>query len=256
MTTHPTEVAVPFTRGGGVDFKSARIQGSAPPRAFARAAQGTYPPTGSSSKKLQGLDPSAEEIDAVIVHDLHWWTNDHDLVSLADQVGFIVGTKDVQFLEHKENALKLHDFFQHNTFQGKKIPSALASFAFGNPLHPGSQEFPSVRPLSTAIHSAVRQPTNAHGGVNFNRVRPNSRTAIHANLGVGHPNPRSFSMGNFNPLPMQQGNSGDLVPLDPAIAWSSQQGGEYIPFGYIPMNPPFHHNGQEYMMGGVLPAVQ
>ncbi|OCF30336.1 hypothetical protein I317_04879 [Kwoniella heveanensis CBS 569] len=202
------------------------------------------------TKKFLGLDPSSDEIDSVIVHDLHWWTTDQDLVDLCKELGINVDLKNVQFLEHKVNgkskgqasikcqdkaqALKLNDYLRANPFQGKRIPSALASSVGGNPLHPANQDFPVVRPLSTAIHSTVRHPTNAHGGVNFNRVRPNSRSAIHANLGMGHPGPaattqRTFTMGDFNP---QANMIPAMIPIDPAIAWSSQQGDSAAHFGY------------------------
>ncbi|WWC61052.1 uncharacterized protein I303_103630 [Kwoniella dejecticola CBS 10117] len=221
------------------------------------------PTQASSGKRIRGHDPSSEEIDSVVVHELHWWTNDQAIVDLATELGFTISDKDVQFQEHKvngkskgqaminchpkENALKLHDFFQADLFQGKKIPSALAATAFGNPLHPGNQEHPTARPLSSAIHSAVRTPTNSHGGVNFNRVRPNSRNAIQSHLGVGHPNTRTFTMGNFNPLAMQGADVGGMVPVDPAIAWSSQQ--EYVPLGYVPVHPHYPYNGQDYIPG-------
>nr|XP_018263778.1 uncharacterized protein I303_03651 [Kwoniella dejecticola CBS 10117]OBR85936.1 hypothetical protein I303_03651 [Kwoniella dejecticola CBS 10117] len=223
------------------EFKPTNTAG---PRTYAKAAQA--PTQASSGKRIRGHDPSSEEIDSVVVHELHWWTNDQAIVDLATELGFTISDKDVQFQEHKvngkskgqaminchpkENALKLHDFFQADLFQGKKIPSALAATAFGNPLHPGNQgkrlgrqidaqlanpivEHPTARPLSSAIHSAVRTPTNSHGGVNFNRVRPNSRNAIQSHLGVGHPNTRTFTMGNFNPLAMQGADVGGMVPV-------------------------------------------
>ncbi|WVF72196.1 hypothetical protein IAT40_007008 [Kwoniella sp. CBS 6097] len=228
------------------------------------------------SKKYLGLAPSSDEIDSVIVHDLHWWTNDQDLLDLCNELDIKIDLKNVQFLEHKVNgkskgqaaikfadkaqALKLNEHLQNHPFQGKKIPSALASSATGSPLHPGNHDFPVARPLSTAIHSTVRHPTNAHGGVNFNRVRPNSRSAIHANLGMGHPAPaipanRTFTMGDFNP---QSNMIPAMIPIDPAIAWSSQQGENAPHFGYA---PPGHHpqsfqfHGQEYIMNGMLPSM-
>ncbi|WWC89978.1 uncharacterized protein L201_004907 [Kwoniella dendrophila CBS 6074] len=271
MSSGPTESTMNSNRGPINEFRP-RSQNSSHPRPHSRPTTTPCPPPGSFHKKLTGLDPSCEEIDSVVVQDLHWWTRDYDLVLLARDLGFEVETKDVHFLDHKvngkskgqavincyskDNAMKLHDYLQINMFQGKKIPSALAATAFGNPLHPGNQEFPTARPLSTAIHSSVRQPTNAHGGVNFNRVRPNSRTVIQANLGVGHPNGRNFTMGNFNPVPVPPTTTGEMVPIDPAIAWSSHQEGFIpAPYGYVPMNQPLEYNGQEFMMGMMPPVT-
>ncbi|WVQ98773.1 hypothetical protein IAU59_005904 [Kwoniella sp. CBS 9459] len=258
------------------NFKNSDIRGGGESR-FSGGNQG-FTRAIPVSKKNLGLDPSSDEIDSVVVHDLHWWTNDQHLVDLCDEVGFKVDLKNVQFLEHKVNgkskgqaaikcpdkaqALKLNEYLQAHPFQGKEISCAFASSAGGNPLHPGNQDFPVVRPLSTAIHSTVRHPTNAHGGVNFNRVRPNSRSAIHANLGMGHPAAaaaaaasasRTFTMGDFNP----QGNMiPAMMPIDPAIAWSSQQGEVAPHFGYAPPGHPqsFQFHGQDYI-NGMLPSM-
>ncbi|WWD15978.1 hypothetical protein CI109_100402 [Kwoniella shandongensis] len=191
------------------------------------------------SKKFLGLDPSADEVDSVVIHDVHWWTNDADVVMLCEQIGFQIDNKDVLFMEHKvngkskgqavinchskDNAIKLNNWFHLHTFQGKKIPSALASSALGNPLHPSNQDFPTVRPLSTALHSAVHHPTNSHGGVNFNRVAKTSRVGMHpANLGMGFPPNRGYTSGGYG-APNTQGMMMGTLPMDPAIAWSSQQ---------------------------------
>ncbi|KAK8869748.1 hypothetical protein IAR55_000316 [Kwoniella newhampshirensis] len=191
------------------------------------------------SKKFLGLEPGANEVDSVVVHDAHWWTNDADLVSLCAQLGIKIDFKDVLFMEHKvngkskgqavinchskDNAVKLNNWFHLHAFQGKKFPSALASSALGNPLHPSNQEFPTVRPLSTALHSAVHHPTNSHGGVNFNRVAKSSRVGMHqANLGMGHPPQRGYTSGGYAG-PGTNGFMMGMLPMDPAIAWSSRQ---------------------------------
>ncbi|WRT67188.1 uncharacterized protein IL334_004154 [Kwoniella shivajii] len=268
---HPRAEMAMTNKPSSFESKQAWTQGAPPPRPFGRMSTTQVPLPVAGSKKLVGLDPSSEDIDSVIIHDLHWWTSDLHLVLLCKQLGIQIKHTDVHFLEHKvngkskgqatvichtkENAIKLNEHFQANMFQGKKVPSALATWAYGNPLHPGNQEFPSVRPLSTAIHSTVRQPTNAHGGVNFNRVRPTSRTAIQGSLGNGQPNSRTSSTDNFSPIPLQPQMDGGLIPVDPAIAWSSHQG-EYNPYNFVPMEYPYHYGGLGYMMGPVPPHVQ
>ncbi|WVR05198.1 hypothetical protein IAU60_002210 [Kwoniella sp. DSM 27419] len=216
-------------------------------------------------RKIASLDPSSDDIDSVVVHDLHWWTNDQDLASLCHDLRIKVELGDIHFLEHKvngkskgqaaikceskEDALKLHQHLQTQLFQGKKVSSALASSVVGNPLLPANQDFPAVRPLSTAIHSTIRHPTNAHGGVNFNRVRPSSRSAIHANLGVGLPSnntPRPFAMTNFNHQPV--GNMPGIMYSDPAVAWSSLRADQHLGYVYGGAYPP---DGQDFPSNGM-----
>ncbi|WWC69400.1 uncharacterized protein I206_103339 [Kwoniella pini CBS 10737] len=202
-------------------------------------------------KRMFSLPPHIKEIDAVVVHDLVWWTKDQAIVDLAKQLGFDISVNDVQFQEHKvngkskgsafiichtrENALTLFNFFQANTFLGRKIPVALGSTILGNPLLPGWGNL-GPRPLSTAIHTTVRTPTNSHGGVNFNRVRPSSRSAIQSNLGVGHPYPRASRTSNWD-------NPPGLGNTEFAMAWPSQEG---MPPGYGPIPLPYQYNGHQY----------
>ncbi|WVO13925.1 hypothetical protein L204_101550 [Cryptococcus depauperatus] len=209
-----------------------------------------------NGKKVFGLDPSVEEIDSVVFHDLHWWTADRDLIGLSAHLGITIEEKDIIFMEHKvngkskgqavinchskPNAWKLHEWLHHNTFQGKKITSTLAASILGSPFHPNNQDFPAPRPLSSAIHNTMGQPTNSHGGVNFNRVNKSLRVTNQSGLGNGRPpqprqntqvqiqqssqqaqphlqNQHPFNLVGF-PQPGQNMMMG-MYPMDPTFAW-------------------------------------
>ncbi|KGB75710.2 hypothetical protein CNBG_1548 [Cryptococcus deuterogattii R265] len=234
----------------------------APKKGSGRAAYPTgkseksFSRKGGPNKRVFGLDSSVEEIDSVVLHDLHWWTSDRDLVELCSQLGVVIAEKDILFMEHKvngkskgqavmnchdkEDSLKVNDWLQCNAFQGKKVISTLAASIMGNPFHPNNQDFPAPRPLSSAIHNTMGQPTNSHGGVNFNRVNKPLRTSHQAGLGNGRPMnprqnvnlqpsqashqsqmpPRVHNQINMASLPLSnQSMIMGMFPMDPSIAW-------------------------------------
>ncbi|KIR25442.1 hypothetical protein I307_06025 [Cryptococcus deuterogattii 99/473] len=237
---------------------------------------------GGPNKRVFGLDSSVEEIDSVVLHDLHWWTSDRDLVELCSQLGVVIAEKDILFMEHKvngkskgqavmnchdkEDSLKVNDWLQCNAFQGKKVISTLAASIMGNPFHPNNQDFPAPRPLSSAIHNTMGQPTNSHGGVNFNRVNKPLRTSHQAGLGNGRPMnpwqnvnlqpsqashqsqmpPRVHNQINMASLPLSnQSMIMGMFPMDPSIAWP-------IPVDFpLPEYGP-HLLAPDYRMNGTL----
>lgn len=90
-----------------------------------------------------------------------------------------------------------------STFQGKRINPSFVNPAIGNPFKPGSTGKHQLYRVKSRAVSADRfsgpprqshntaallanGPTNAHGGINFNRVRPNQRLAAQY-VGLGWP---------------------------------------------------------------------
>lgn len=228
-----------------------------------------------------------EEIDSVVLHDLHWWTSDRDLVELCAQLGVVIVEKDILFMEHKvngkskgqavldchskENSLKVNGWLQCNAFQGKKVISTLAASTMGNPFHPNNQDFPAPRPLSSAIHNTMGQPTNSHGGVNFNRVNKSLRISHQAGLGNGRPmNPKQNvnlqpSQANHRPqMPLQAHNQINLAslplpnqsmmmgmfPMDPSIPWPVPVDFPLSEYSAFTSGP--HLSGPGYLMNGRL----
>ncbi|WVQ71727.1 hypothetical protein IAR50_001268 [Cryptococcus sp. DSM 104548] len=227
---------------------------------FSGKQSGTRTPMkkNAAGKKIFGLDPSVEEIDSAVFHDLHWWTADSDIIQLLAKLDITITDKDIMFMEHKvngkskgqcvvnchsrEQALVVYDWMQDNTFQGKRVLTTLAASILGNPFHPNNQDLPAPRPLSSAIHHTMSQATNSHGGVNFNRVNKTLRMN-QAGLGNGHPSagkhgshghlqpqhtpqqahqhPHQYGMAGY-PSPGQAPMTG-MFPMDStAMSWPSQ----------------------------------
>ncbi|OXG31534.1 hypothetical protein J008_01205 [Cryptococcus neoformans] len=250
-------------------------------------SENSFSRKGGPNKKVFGLDPSVEEIDSVVLHDLHWWTSDRDLVELCAQLGVVIVEKDILFMEHKvngkskgqavldchskENSLKVNEWLQCNAFQGKKVISTLAASTMGNPFHPNNQDLPAPRPLSSAIHNTMGQPTNSHGGVNFNRVNKSLRISHQAGLGNGRPmNPKQNvnlqpSQANHRPqMPLQAHNQINLAslplpnqsmmmgmfPMDPSIPWPVPVDFPLSEYSAFTSGP--HLSGPGYLMNGRL----
>ncbi|ORY27184.1 hypothetical protein BCR39DRAFT_239363 [Naematelia encephala] len=139
----------------------------------------------------------------VLIVDLHWFTTANDLISEAREAGVTVEYADIVFAEHKVNgktkgsvtitcrshemAERLVSWFSQHLFQGKKMhasffdPDAVPYVPRVPP--PSPQQ---GRPLIGTQALLAHGPTNAHGGINFNRVRPTYRTN-HQTLGIGRP---------------------------------------------------------------------
>ncbi|ORX39930.1 hypothetical protein BD324DRAFT_244216 [Kockovaella imperatae] len=125
------------------------------------------------------------------ISDLYWWTNADHIVEAAAKAGIKLARTDITFAEHKvngkskgnvlvechsiHNSVKLFNWFRHNDFHGKRlVPS------YYSPQPGPKQHFHSYgpRPATGTQALLAHGPTNAHGGINFNRVRPNVRSGV------------------------------------------------------------------------------
>ena len=81
----------------------------------------------------------------------------------------------------------------HSDFQGKRINPSFVNPAAGHPFKPSGGVSAGPRPVLNTQILLAHGPTNAHGGVNFNRVKParlaqqvQAQAAVQA-LGMGWP---------------------------------------------------------------------
>jgi hypothetical protein len=78
-------------------------------------------------------------------------------------------------------------------FQGKKLSPTFVNPTAGNPFKPAAPTSSGPRPALNTQILLAHGPTNAHGGVNFNRVRParmaqqNQGYSVNNGLGMGWP---------------------------------------------------------------------
>ncbi|GFZ45604.1 hypothetical protein JCM24511_03332 [Saitozyma sp. JCM 24511] len=161
--------------------------------------------------------------EQITIADLHWWTTDMHLLEAANIAGVELKLHDISFAEHKvngkskglgqrsslwirlsepdrmtrpalignsiatincrspEKASKLVHWFHSNEFQGKRITP---SYVTGTPIKMGQAALAPLRPLANLGLSA-NFATNAHGGINFNRLRPHNRQVVQQALGIG-----------------------------------------------------------------------
>ncbi|KAI9638118.1 uncharacterized protein MKK02DRAFT_42506 [Dioszegia hungarica] len=159
--------------------------------------------------------------DCVSVGDLHWWTTDKHIQDTAALAGVKIDLKDIVFNEHKVNgkskgsvtvncrspdkASLLMHWFHHNDFQGKKIqPTYVVNGAVPKPT-----AYNNPRPATNAP-GAAPFATNAHGGINFNRLRPLNRQPMpqhiqHGHIGMGRPIKGLFHKIESGQLGIQDG---------------------------------------------------
>ena len=85
----------------------------------------------------------------------------------------------------------------NSDFQGKRIHPSFVNPSLGNPFQKPSTIGANSRPLLNTQILLAHGPTNAHGGVNFNRVKPArlaQQVQAHAQgLGMGWPS--TFARG-------------------------------------------------------------
>ncbi|RXK38639.1 hypothetical protein M231_04145 [Tremella mesenterica] len=159
--------------------------------------------------------------DTLCLTDLHWWTTQVHLLQAAYEAGVILRRDDITTTEHKvngktkgtvflcchstTNAIKLFEWFRLNVFQGKRLSP---TFVPGNAAQ--IHKIPAGQPLISTV-LATHPPTNAHGGINFNRLRPHSRIQIQQamGLGLGRPTaPRDGGRGLYDRFTKSEYNRG------------------------------------------------
>ncbi|RSH94085.1 hypothetical protein EHS25_006739 [Saitozyma podzolica] len=157
----------------------------------------------AAPRKVLGDGPNAKGLinylssEQITITDLHWWTTDMHLLEAANIAGVELRLHDISFAEHKvngkskgiatincrspEKASKLVHWFHSNEFQGKSITP---SYVTGTPIKMGQAALAPLRPLANLGLSA-NFATNAHRGINFNRLRPHNRQVVQQALGIG-----------------------------------------------------------------------
>ncbi|CAD6579856.1 MAG: hypothetical protein TREMPRED_002599 [Tremellales sp. Tagirdzhanova-0007] len=171
-------------------------------------------------KRPHVREPLHNATDTLGITDLHWWTSDEDLVATAARAGVWLQRKDMTFAEHKVNGkskgrdlLPLRGRSQQDPelvpCQGKRIS---ASFVTPNSTQPPPKFSNNLSTVPRSFGTSAllaHGPTNAHGGVNFNRVRPNGRAGM-----VGWPSSKAATSNKYSQGQFVQADNGSLPVVD------------------------------------------